>query len=105
MLFLYKTASESFRDQAVELLERHDIEVRTKEVPNHVGIVSVFGTAARSEYDIYVCNDDNFELAKKLLIGIGADNSAPTQLPNVWLLIGFCVAALAAGLYFFDPGG
>ena len=101
MLFLYKTASGTFCNEAVEILERHDIQVHTKKLPNHVG---PFGPAARgqSEYDIYVCNDDDFELAKKLLIGIGADNPPPTPLPNVWLLIGLFLAALAAGLYFFD---
>jgi hypothetical protein len=104
MLFLYKTASESFRDQAVELLERHDIQVHIKTLLHHIGFVGRFEPGL-SEYDIYVCNDDDFDLAKKLLIGIGADNPAPTPLPNVWLIIGFCLAATAAGLYFFDAGG
>lgn len=104
MLFLYKTASQNFRTQAVELLERHDIQVHVKELLHHVGFVGRF-EPGRSEYDIYVCNDDDFELAKKLLIGIGADNPPPTPLPDVWLVIGFCLAALAAGLYFFDPDG
>jgi hypothetical protein len=103
MLFLYKTASGVFCDKAVELLERHDIQVHTKILPNHVGVTGSW-TNARSEYDIYVCNDDDFELAKKLLIGIGADNPAPTPLPNVWLLIGLALAALAAGLYLFENG-
>jgi hypothetical protein len=104
MLFLYKTASSTFREQAVELLERHDIQVHTKEVPNHVGPAGTLGSRGWSEYDIYICNDDDFELAKKLLIGIGADNPAPTMLPNVWRIIGLFLAALAAGLYFFDKG-
>jgi hypothetical protein len=103
MLFLYKTASSAFCRQAVELLEQHDIQVHTKELPNHVGHIS-YWTYGRSEFDIYVCNDDDFELAKKLLIGIGADNPAPVPMPNVTLLIGLCLAVLAAGLYFFDNG-
>ena len=66
--------------------------------------INGFSTYGRSEFDIYVCKDDDFELAKKLLIGIGADNPAPTPMPNVSLLIGLCLAALAAGLYFFGNG-
>ncbi len=103
MLFLYKTASSAFCEQAVEILGRHDIQVHTKRVPNHVGPIGPFGSG-QSEYDIYVCNDNDFEPAKKLLIGIGADNPAPTPLPNVWLLIGLALAALAAGLYLFENG-
>ncbi len=105
MLFLYKTASHAFWRQAVDVLEEHDIQVHTKELPNHVRTSSEWSNA-RSEFDIYVCNDDDFARAKQLLIGIGADNPAPVAMPDRWttMLIVFVVLAMLGVALFLYYG-
>jgi hypothetical protein len=101
MLFLYKTASGGFQRRAVDLLDDNGIETYTKELQG-----SSYRTFSRSvEYDIYVCNDEDFDRAKQLLIGIGADNPPPVPLPDRFtttLIIVGALACLMVGLYFFD---
>ena len=95
MLFLYKTASRAFWRQAVELLEERDIQVYTKELQNHARGSITAWTNTGSEFDIYVCNDDDFASAKQLLIGIGADNPRPVIMPDRWTTMLLIVGALA----------
>ncbi|HEX4480421.1 MAG TPA: hypothetical protein VH082_06405 [Rudaea sp.] len=101
MLFLYKTARGEFHRRAVDLLEDSGIETHTKKLEG-----SSLRPFFRSvEYDIYVCNDQDFDRAKQLLIGIGADNPPPVQLPDHFtttLMIVGALACLMVGLYFFD---
>lgn len=101
MLFLYKTASGDFQRRAVDVLAESDIETYTKELQG-----SSWRAFSRSvEYDIYVCNDEDFDRAKQLLIGIGADNPPPISLPDRFTTTLITIGALAClfvGLYFFD---
>lgn len=104
MLFLYKTASRVFWRQAVDLLEERDIPVYTKELQNHAGSSVTAWTNTGSEFDIYVCNDDDFDRAKQLLIGIGADNPPPIAMPERWttkLLIFGGLALLGVALFLY----
>ncbi len=104
MLFLYKTASRLFWRQAVDLLEERDIQVYTKELQNHVGGSITAWTNSGSEFDIYVCNDDDFARAKQLLIGIGADNPSPVSMPDHWttmLIIVGVLTSLGVALFLY----
>ena len=104
MLFLYKTASSAFHQQALDVLDQHGIETYTKKIP----VLSfVSWRSVGFEYDINVCNDEDFDRAKQLLISIGADDPAPIQLPGkhtMPLVIALCLCTLAMALYFFDRG-
>ncbi len=101
MLFLYKTASGDFHRRAVELLDESGIETYTKELQGS----SFRGFTRSVEHDIYVCDDSDFDRAKQLLIGIGADNPPPIPMPDRFattLIIIGALACLMVGLYFFD---
>ena len=103
MLFLYKTASRAFWRQAVDLLEERDIRVYTKELQNHIDASSM-RTNLRTEFDIYVCNDEDFGRAKQLLIGIGADNPPPVAMPDRWttkVLIFGVLSLLGVALFLY----
>ena len=105
MLFLYKTASSKFLQQAVELLDSRGIVTHVKQLPHHVNLTRRFNSDFTTECDIYVCDDRDFAEAKRLLISIGADNPAPVALPGprgMSLVIVAVLAALAIGLYLFD---
>ena len=104
MLFLYKTASRRFWRQAVDLLQEQGIPAYTKELQNHAGGSVTAWTNTGSEFDIYVCNDEDFARAKQLLIGIGADNPPPIAMPDHWttmLLIFGALALLGVGLFLY----
>jgi hypothetical protein len=92
MLFLYKTSDEDFATLAVKTLREHGIEVHMKSIPAMTGS----GLPGFAEYDLYVCNDGDFDQAKRLLISIGAVDPAPVALPSKRATLWIIVASLAA---------
>ena len=92
MLFLYKTSDEDFATLAAKTLREHGIEVHMKSIPAISGV----GSPDYPEYDLHVCNDGDFDHAKRLLISIGAVDSAPVALPSKRATVWIILASLAA---------
>lgn len=54
------------------------------------------GLPGFAEYDLHVCNDGDFDQAKRLLISIGAVDPAPVALPSKRTTLWIILASLAA---------